>query len=137
MRARRNNVGLDAPVTPTEIDWPVTRKEGDIVSAICAGIVDSASVGAGHAHVLAGAYGDDILRRAGRSYRSFSRLPSVAGGKDNCQLLIARDLALRVPHYAVVFLRNSVVAPEIDSPGIGRDARSLTIGRPFPQCWIE
>src|SRR5215468_10412917 len=59
--AGRDDVGFDAPVAATRIDGAAARETDDVVGAVGAGVGNAATVGSGHADVLARADCEDIL----------------------------------------------------------------------------
>src|SRR5262249_27577138 len=144
MRAGRDDVGFDASVAASRIDWAAAREADDVVRAVRARVGDAAAVGSCLADVFARAAGDDLLGR-GRVADSVGRRPDVAGREDHNQLLIARDAALRVAHDAVISLRVAVVAASGcpgEAPGVARNASALPVsgilpGSPRRAGWAE
>src|SRR5262249_38172142 len=134
--------GLDASVAAGRIDGAAAREADDVIRAVRARVLDAASVGSCLPDVFARPDGDDVLGGGGAADGVGAR-PVVAGCEDHDQLLIARDAALRVAHYAVISLRVGVVAEEVcKSPGVARNASPLPVsgilpGRPGRASWAE
>src|SRR5262245_22111963 len=134
VRAGRDDVGFDSTVAARRIDGAAAREADDVIGAVGAGVADAAAVVPGLAEVLARAYRNYVLGRAGAADGVCAR-SVVAGREDHYHLLIAGDAALRVAHYAVNFLRVGVVAEKIDeAPGVARTAGALAASRFLPDC---
>src|SRR5215831_10709542 len=108
VRAGRDDVGFDAAVAASRINWAAAREANDVVRAVRASVGDAAAVGPRLADVFARADGDDVLGRAGAADGVGAR-SAVAGREDHDQLLISGNAALRVAHNEVIGLGVRVV----------------------------